>query len=70
MAETYRAFLIYEERPPIPLRDFDWCAEHEDYDGAPVEPGGPPGDDRVLYGPTREAVMAKVDRWHEEEGDG
>ena len=36
--------------PPIPVRQFDWCATYEDYEG-----GDPMG-----YGETREAAIADL----------
>ena len=44
--------------PPIPLRGFDVCAVHEDYDG--------PGDDRVVYGRTILAAIEAVETYIEE----
>lgn len=43
--------------PPVPNRGFDWCASHEDYDGAPDS-----GDLRVVYGETAETCTAAVER--------
>lgn len=37
--------------PPIPDRNFDYCA----YDDATFEPGSPQG-----YGPTKEAALADL----------
>ncbi len=58
--DTYRDWQISYDYPPIPIRDFDWSATHPDYDG--------PEDDRIVHGPTREAVMREIDFWHEEQG--
>ena len=41
----------YFEYPPIPIRDFDWCA----YDEDTYEPGCPIG-----WGPTEEAAIADL----------
>lgn len=61
MSETYRQFHLLHEMPPIPTRAYDWCAYHDDYDGAPDA-----HDHRVFRGPTKEDVMAQVDEWYEE----
>lgn len=34
-ATRYGPWTIYFDPPPIPVRSFDWCFVHEDYDGAP-----------------------------------
>ena len=39
--------VTYFEYPPIPIRDFDWCAHFDDY-----EPGQPVGQ-----GPTEAAAV-------------
>ena len=44
--------------PPVPSRVFDWCAVHDDYDGAPDA-----HDDRYVYGPTKEDAVAAVETW-------
>lgn len=49
--------------PPIPVRDYDWCATHDDYDGAPDA-----YDDRAVYGKTKEAAVAAVEWWIAENG--
>lgn len=47
--------VVEHVRPPIPIRDFDWCATFEDY-----EPGDPQGE-----GATKQAaiddLMSKAD---------
>lgn len=42
---TGKWFITYDP-PPIPTRSCDWRFVHEDYDGAPIEIGGPPADHR------------------------
>lgn len=34
MTTRYRGYTIYYDPPPIPIRDYDWHYEHDDYDGA------------------------------------
>jgi hypothetical protein len=58
MADTYRGWLLSHDYPPIPIRDFDWCATHPDYDGE--------GDARIVHGPTVEAVKAAIDEYLDE----
>lgn len=57
----YRGWLISFDYPPIPCRDFDWSATHPDYDGADDA-----NDNRVVHGRTRDAVIAEINLWHEE----
>lgn len=59
--DRYRGWLLSYDYPPIPCRDFDWSATHPDYDGADDA-----NDNRVVHGPTRHAVVAEIDLWHEE----
>ena len=59
MADVYRGFVLSHDTPPIPTRAIDWSAYPTEYDLG----------DPVLSGPTREAVMAEVDRWWEEEAE-
>lgn len=61
-ADTHRGWVISFEYPPIPCRDFDWAATHPDYDGADDA-----NDNRVVHGRTREAVIAEIDAWHEDQ---
>ena len=42
--------------PPVPYRHWDWCATHEDYDGAPDA-----YDKRVAYGATREKCIEDIE---------
>lgn len=55
------------DSPPIPTRDYDWCAQHEDYDGDGAE--WEPKDDRVMRGKTREDVIEQVEAYVEEHID-
>lgn len=52
-ADTYRHFRLYYDPPPIPARQMDWQAVHEDYDG--------PGDSRVFYAETEAEARQQVD---------
>lgn len=45
---------VHFDAKPIPIRDYDWCAVRDDYDG---EPGTPVG-----YGKTAEAAIADLRR--------
>lgn len=44
--------------PPIPSREFDWSATHDDYDGAPDA-----HDDRFVNGRDQHAVIVAVEQW-------
>lgn len=59
---NYRGWSISFDYPPIPCRGFDWSATHPDYDGADDA-----NDSRVVHGHTREAVIAAIDAWFEEQ---
>lgn len=61
MKETYRNFNIDFDMPPIPIRQFDWCGVHEDYDGATDA-----HDNRVVYGETLEECKKNIDEFIEE----
>ena len=70
MSDTYRAsdgslWHVEFVYPPIPSRHADWSAHHDDYDGAPLEYGGPPGDDRAVTAPTRAALLAEIEEFIE-----
>jgi hypothetical protein len=56
--ETYRGWSISFDYPPIPIRDFDWSANHPDYDCA-----GDADDSRLVRAPTLEGVKAEIDAW-------
>jgi hypothetical protein len=58
-------FIVYDQ-PPIPIRSSDWQFVHEDYDGAPNEPGGPPADNRCGTGPTMESCIERIKEIEEE----
>lgn len=60
-ADIHRGWSISFEYPPIPCRDFDWCATHPDYDGAEDA-----NDGRLVHGRTRADVIAEIDLWIEE----
>jgi hypothetical protein len=47
---------------PIPIRDFDWCATLDDYDGAPDA-----GPQPIGYGATEEAAIADLKMQLEED---
>jgi hypothetical protein len=59
---THRGWTLALEETSLNRRDFDWTARHADFDG-------PEGDDRIVHGPSREAVIARVDAWLAEEVD-
>lgn len=50
----YRGFRIYYDPPPIPMRQFDWQAQHEE------------NEEHMCYGKTLADCKADIDRWHEE----
>ena len=60
----YRNFRITYDPPPIPTRNCDWHATHDDFDGAPDA-----NDNRYFHGPTEADVKAQVDDWHTEQED-
>lgn len=51
-------------RPPIPVRDYDWSAVHEDYDGAPDA-----FDDRHVYCPHEWQIPVSVERYIADNGE-
>ena len=65
----YRDFTIEHVWPPIPFRGWDWQAAHVNYDPTPTEPDGPAGDNRIFHAASREALIALIDEWHEEQAD-
>lgn len=66
-ADTYRGWAISFDRPPIPVRDFDWSAPSPDYDASYEGPeDGWVASGAVVHGATRDAVVAEVDAWIEE----
>lgn len=53
--------------PPIPAScGCDWQFAHEDYDGAPNEPGGPPADSRCGTGPSLEDCVEQIKEMEED----
>jgi len=52
--------------PPIPCREFDYEFYHEDYDGAPMESGGPPADNRCGHAASIEACIEVIKELEEE----
>lgn len=57
---THRGWtLAFEPLEPC-CRAYEWSATHPAFDG-------PSGDDRIVHGPSREAVIARVDAWLAEE---
>ena len=65
-ADTHRGWTISFDYPPIPCRDFDWSATHPDYDCDCDEGGFFATSGAIVHGATREAVIAEIDLWHEE----
>lgn len=39
----------------------DYVFAHKDYDGAPIEPDGPPSDSRCGYGPSIDDCKSQID---------
>ncbi len=52
----YKSYIITCDPPPIPMRDFDYRAVHEDYDG-----GEDSDDVRCFTGASIQSVKALVD---------
>lgn len=46
-----------------------WAFTHEDYDGAPLDPDGPPGDHRHGHAKTLTDAVKEVDDWFPETHD-
>lgn len=65
-ARTYRGWALSFDPPPIPVRDFDWCATGPDFDASyEGEEDGWVGNGQQVHARTREGVMAEVDAWFE-----
>lgn len=45
------------EYPPIPLRNFDWCATLDGYDPTPLEPGDPYRGGPTGWGATEQEAI-------------
>lgn len=58
--ESYRGWEVTFEELPDCCWAYQWSARHPLFDG-------PSGDDRIVHGPTREAVIARIDVWFREE---
>jgi hypothetical protein len=56
----YRGYTIERGGP------WGWQFVHEDYDGAPMETGGPPADPRCGYERSLTAVMERIDEMEDE----
>lgn len=65
MTDTYRGWTIDYDPPPIPLRGADWRAEHPDYE-AWFDNGEWEDNDKKVHAATREALLAEIDAWIEE----
>lgn len=59
LPDTHRGWSLSFDYPPIPVRDFDWSATHPDYDGE--------GDNRIVHGTDRAAIIAAIDAWYEDQ---
>ena len=60
---AYRDYLIYPNdfvAHPDAYR-VAWCYAHKDYDGAPIDADGPPGDNRCGACETVEACKEEID---------
>lgn len=55
--DLHKGWRLEYDPPPVPTRSHDWAATPPDYDGEGI----------VLYGETREAVVAEIDQWLAEE---
>lgn len=66
----YRGMVIRHDPLPIPIRhlDYEWMAP--DFDGGPLEGGGPPADARHGRAASIEDAKTEIDLWyleHEED---
>lgn len=64
---TYRGYHIYFGPPPIPIRTMDWHFVHEDYDGAPNNPGEGPADHRAGDAASEQACRDEIDMLEDDE---
>lgn len=64
-ARRYRGYTIRYNPPPIPSRGSDWEFVHDDYDGAPDEPGGRPTDARAGTAGSLEEAKEMIDEIEE-----
>lgn len=68
MNETrYRGYTI--DYDPIGLPGHSWAYAHDDYDGAPIEPFGPPGDNRCGRAASVEECKREIDDLEESDPD-
>ena len=58
--QTHRGWIIAFEEQPDCCWAYQWTARHPLFDGFEA-------DDRIVHGPSREAVIARVDAWLAEE---
>lgn len=59
----YKGWTISCWYKPIPMRDFDIDVVHDDYDGAPLESGGPPADGRAFNCASVDEAKERIDNW-------
>lgn len=52
----YRGWTIDYWPKPIPMRDFDYTASHDDYDGE--------DDHRIVTAKTFEQIKIEIDEWY------
>lgn len=68
VADTYRGWAIHYDPPPIPIRSFDWTATGPDFDADyQGEEDGFVGNGQQVSAPTRDALVAEIDAWFEEQ---
>jgi len=65
MTIRHREYDITFNPKGLPIDSFDWEAVHEDYDGAPLESGGPPADDRFFLGDSVSDVIGQIEEYAE-----
>lgn len=68
----YRGWRIYgAESPPRGWApDFEFAYVHDSYDGAPIEPDGPPADARCGFAASIEDAKSEIDQYENEEAHG
>ena len=67
--DTYRGWSIHYDPPPIPWRGADWRATGPNYD-AWTDDGAWTDNGEKADAATREALLAEIDAFIEERGDG
>ena len=68
-ARTYRGWAVYNDPPPIPVRDFDWHGVSPDFDVDCDQDGFFPCAGQQVHASTYEQLTAEIDAAIEELND-